>query len=116
VGASPAALADATKTAVNNKSAAAMKVLSGFAGSNPDEDMVLWRQFMRSKNQGGICPHLIEPSSKWILVLRPAFELFEFALLTQNLLLVLIDLPVLFHGGIVSSLQLIADQSAGAQS
>jgi hypothetical protein len=116
VGASPAALADATKTAVNNKSAAAMKILSGFDGSNPAEDMVLGGNSCAQKINGGICPHLVEPSSKWILVLRPASELFEFALLTQNLLLVLIDLPVLFHGGIVSSLQLITDQSAGAQS
>jgi hypothetical protein len=49
------------------------------------------------------------------LILRPASELFEFTLLAQNFLLVLIDLPILIDSGIVSSLQLIADQSACAQ-
>jgi hypothetical protein len=49
------------------------------------------------------------------LVLRPTFELFEFALLAQNFLLVLIDPLVLLGSGIVSSLQLVADQSARAQ-
>jgi len=42
-------------------------------------------------------------------------ELFKFSLLAQDFLLILIDLPVLLDSGVVSSLQLVADQSACAQ-
>ena len=63
---------------------------------------------------GAIAPHLFLLEFL-ILVLASAFELFKLAALPLHFQLVLVDLLVLLSRLILPALQLVADQSAGAQ-
>ena len=70
---------------------------------------------MRGQKKGGGCPHFLIPNPDLFLVFALAFELFQLAALALDFQLVLIDLLVLISGLIIATLQLIADQSACAQ-
>jgi hypothetical protein len=78
--------------------------------------LLLGSAMLEPKKKGGqMPPPSLKPYANWLLILALASQLLEFAALALELKLVLIDLLVVLRGLIVSSLQLITNQSARAE-